>query len=180
LWLAVVRQTVDPELDHMHEVEMLKSLLLVGAYEAESSRPWAAKMREGLMEALDLTSAITDEWHRRRRARSWLDAGRAAMGSGDSPLAKSIAKAIAPDLRDMRDAFAEHGWGVEGDPFSLGDYQGFYNSIYAVGQGIRVPVIPDAHRQPEVVAAFDALLGKHDGRPKPRRRQTKKPTPPPE
>jgi len=79
LWTIVVRRLVDPEKERAHEVEMLSSLLLAGAYEAESSRPTAPLLREGLKEALDLTTGIADDFHRRRRARSWLSAGRAAL-----------------------------------------------------------------------------------------------------
>jgi hypothetical protein len=79
-------------------------------HEVESSRPTAASMREGLTEALDLTKAITDDFHRRRRARAWLGAGKAALGCGDDGLAQKIATAIAPNLQELQAALRERPW----------------------------------------------------------------------
>jgi hypothetical protein len=164
LWITVVRRLIDPSKETLHEVEMLSALLLAGTYEAESSRPAAARMRGRLEEALALTTAITDEWHRRRRARAWLAAGRAALGSGDQPLAEAIAAGIRADLRAIRtpaDAFA----GLDDDEL--------YGAIFA--EAAPVPELPDTHTKPEVIAAFKALLDK----PGRRRRRRQPPAPPP-
>jgi hypothetical protein len=129
LWAVVVQRLVDPDKERMHEVEMLTSLLLVGAYEAESSRPVAARMREELTLALERTTAIGDDFHRRRRARAWIGAGRVALGSGDDALAETIAIAIAPDLRDMRSAIEGHPWR---------DPDRFFNEVFTAGQTMRI------------------------------------------
>jgi hypothetical protein len=96
LWSMVVRRLLDTEKEVLHEVRMLSTLLLHGTYEAVTAGPSAEPMRAAVEEALRLTFDITDEWHRRRRARAWVPAGRAALGSGDRPLARAIAGAIAP------------------------------------------------------------------------------------
>lgn len=160
LWTTVVRRLIDPDKERSAEVEMLSSLLLVGVYEAESSRPTAALMRKGLREALDLTTAITDDFHRRRRARAWLGAGRAALGSGDEPLADAIAAAIAHDVRELRSALEGYEWR---------ELEGGYGELFTAGQPFARPEIPDAHNRSEVIAAFDALLRKHESRRRPRR-----------
>lgn len=116
LWITVVRLLVDPGKESLHEVEMMSGLLLAGVYEAESSRPTAPRMRESLTEALNQTTGIADDFHRRRRARAWLGAGRAALGCGDDALAQAIAVAIAPDLRESRAALQGHPW-EESDDF---------------------------------------------------------------
>jgi hypothetical protein len=139
---------------------MLSSLLLVGMYEAESSRPTARHMREGLKEALALTTAIADDFHRRRRARAWLAAGRAALGCGDETLADTIAAGIALDLRELRTALDGHPWR---------DPEGFFNEVFAAGHAMTLPKLPVAHTRPEVVAAFEALLDKHQRRRRRRR-----------
>ena len=160
LWTTVVRRLADPDKERLHEVEMLSSLLLVGMYEAESSRPTAPHMREGLKEALALTTAIADDFHRRRRARAWLAAGRAALGCGDETLADAIAAGIALDLRELRTALDGHPWR---------DPEGFFNEVFAAGHAMTLPNLPDAHTRPEVVAAFEALLDKHQRRRRRRR-----------
>jgi len=163
LWITVVRRLVDPEKETLHEVGMLSTLLLTGTYEAESSRPTAGRMREGINEALGMTTAIADEWHRRRRARAWLAAGRAALGCGDEALARAIAAGIGPDLREIRSP---------ADVFAGLDDDGFYDAV--LGQAVPAPKLPDKHTQPEVIAAFKALLDKHQTR----RRRRRPPTPP--
>jgi hypothetical protein len=132
---------------------MLSTLLLAGTYEAESSRPTASRMREGINEALGLTTAITDEWHRRRRARAWLTAGRAALGCGDDTLARAIAAGIGPDLREIRSP---------GDAFTGLDDDGFDGAVF--GRRVPAPTLPDKHSKPEIVAAFKALLDKDESR----------------
>ena len=158
LWITVVRRLMDPTKETLHEVETLSGLLLAGVYEIESSRPTATRMREGLIEALAMTKAITDEFHRSRRARAWLGAGRAALGCGDKALAQAIATAIAPDLRELRAALRERPWAAESD--------GIVDAVRAGARAMRIPDLPDTHTRPEVVAAFDALLDR-----KPRRRR---------
>ena len=156
LWRAVARRLVDAEKEKMHEVEMLESLLLVGVYEAESSRPTAPHMREALEEALALTTAIEDDFHRRRRARAWRAAGRAALGCGDEPLADAIARAIARDLRELRQAMEGY------EPMEM---DGPWQELFTAGQMfLPRPDIPDVHRRPEVGAAFDELMRKHENR----------------
>ncbi len=159
LWTTVVRRLADPAKERLHELEMLSSLLLVGTYEAESVRPTAPHMREALKEALDLTKAIADDFHRQRRARAWIGAGRVALGCGDETLADAIAAGIAPDLRELRTALDGHPWR---------DPEGFFNEVFAAGQ-MTLPSLPDAHTRPEVVAAFEALLDKHQRRRRRRR-----------
>jgi hypothetical protein len=167
LWRVVARRLLDSEREKMHEVEMLESLLLLGAYEAESSRPMASHMREALAEALALTTAIEDDFHRRRRARAWRAAGRAALGCGDEPLAEAIAREIARDLRELRRA-------MEG--YEPQEMDGPWEELFTAGQMfLPRPDIPDAHRRPEVVAAFNELLRKHENR-----RRRRKPPPPPD
>jgi len=158
LWITLVRRLVDPTKETSHEVETLSDLLLAGVYEAESSRPTATSIGDGLTEALALTKAIADDFHRRRRARAWLVAGRAALGSGDNTLAQSIAAAIGPELRELRAAMRERPWASDSD--------GLMNAVRAGARAMRLPDLPQAHSRPEVIAAFDALLDK-----KPRRRR---------
>jgi len=165
LWITVVRRLIDPAKETLHEVETLSDLLLAGVYEVESSRPTATRIREGLIEALALTRAITDDFQRRRRARAWLGAGRAALGCGDNALAEMIAAAIAPNLRELRAALRERPWA---------DSDGIVGAIRNGARAMRMPDLPDTHTRPEVVAAFDALLDK-----KPRRRRTPRKSPPP-
>jgi hypothetical protein len=166
LWATVVRGFVDPGTERLHEIEMLSSLLLAGAYEAESSRPTAPRMREGVTEALALTMVIADDFHRTRRARAWLGAGRTALGYGDDALAEAIAAGIAPDLRELRAALDGHPWrGPEG----------FFNDVFLAGQAVAFPELPDAHTRPDVVAAFEVLLDKHERR----RRRRRPPNEPP-
>lgn len=162
LWITVVRRLVDPDRETLHEVEMLSTLLLAGTYEAESPRPMAARMRESITEALGMTTSITDEWHRRRRARAWLAAGRAALGCGDEPLARAIAAGVGPDLREIRSP---------ADAFTGLDNDGFYDTV--LGQAVPAPALPDKHMNPEVVAAFKALLDKHQMRRRRRRSPTR-------
>lgn len=165
LWITVVRRLIDPTKETLHEVETLSELLLAGVYDAESQRPTATRIRDGLIEALTLTKAITDDFHRRRRARAWIGAGRAALGKGDDALAQMIATAIAPDLQELRAALRERPWAADSD--------GLMDAVRTGARGIRLPDLPDMHTRPEVVAAFDALLDK-----KPRRRRRLPPTPP--
>lgn len=171
LWRSVARRLLDGTKERMHEVEMLESLLLVGVYEARSSRATAPHMREALEEALALTTAIEDDFHRRRRARAWRAAGRAALGCGDGPLAEAIATAIARDLRDLRRA-------VEG--YEVRDMDG-RSELFTAGQMfLPRPDVPDAHRRPETVAAFNDLLRKYENgrRRRPRPRDPKRSTQP--
>ncbi len=160
LWTTVVSRLADPDKERQHEVEMLSSLLLVGTYEAESPRPTAPHMREALKQALGLTKAIADDFHRRRRARAWIGAGRAALACGDETLADAIAAVIAPDLRELRTA-------LDGRPWR--DPEGFFDEVFAAGQAMTLRNLPDAHTRPEVVAAFEALLDKHQRRRRRRR-----------
>jgi hypothetical protein len=163
LWITVVRRLIDPTKETLHEVETLAELLLAGVYDVESTRPTPTRMRDGLTDALTLTKAITDDFHRRRRARAWLGAGRAALGCGDNALAQMIATAIAPDLRELRAALRERPWAADSD--------GLLNAVRTGARAMRLPDLPDTHTRPEVVAAFDALLDK-----KPRRRRRPPPT----
>jgi hypothetical protein len=165
LWTAVARRLVDPDKETLHEVEMLSTLLLAGTYEAESSRPSAARMRVAVNDTLALTTAIADDWHRRRRARAWLGAGRAALGCGDGSLAEAIAKSVGPDLHEIRTP-AHMFLGREDDDL--------YDGI--LGRILPQPELPDTHTKPEVIAAFKALLDKHQRRPRPHGRRC---TPPP-
>jgi hypothetical protein len=166
LWITVVRRMIDPTKETLHEVETLSDLLLAGVYDVESARPTATRMRAGIDEALASTKAITDDFHRRRRARAWLGAGRAALGCGDTALAAAIATAIAPDLRELRAALRERPWAADSD--------GMMEMVRAGARNMRLPDLPDTHTQPEVVAAFDALLDKKP----PRRRGTPRKPPP--
>ena len=167
MWITVVRRLVDPGKETLHEVEMLSGLLIAGVYEDESSRPTAARMRKGLKEGLELTVAIPDEWHRRRRARAWLGAGRAALGCGDDAFAEAIAKGIAPDLAKLRSTADGRPWQEPDD---------YFNGVFAAAQAMPLPSLPDSHTRPDVVAAFEALLNKHQRRRRPRR-QPKQPPP---
>lgn len=161
LWRVVARRLLDSEREKMHEVEMLESLLLIGAYEAESSRPTAPHMRAALQECLALTAAIDDDFHRRRRARAWRAAGRAALGSGDEALAESIALVIARDLRELRRA-------MEG--YEPREMDGPWQELFTAGHvSLPRPEIPDAHRRTDVVAAFNELLRQHENRRRRRR-----------
>lgn len=161
LWRVVAMRLLDSEREKMHEVEMLESLLLIGAYEAESSRPTAPHMRAALQECLAITAAIDDDFHRRRRARAWRAAGRAALGSGDEALAESIAVVIARDLRELRRAMEGY------EPRDMG---GPWQELFTAGQMfLPRPEIPDAHMRPDVVAAFNELLRKHENRRRRRR-----------
>ena len=166
LWITVVRRLIDPTKETLHEVETLSELLLAGVYDVESVRPTATRMRDGVAEALASTKAITDDFHRRRRARAWLPAGRAALACGDNALAKEIATAIAPDLRELRAALRGRPWAVDSD--------GLMNAIRTGVRGMPLPDLPDTHTRPEAVAAFDALLDKIP----PRRRGTPGKLPP--
>ena len=82
LWSMVVHRLLDTVKEVSNEIPMLSTLLLHGTYEAVTPGPSAEQMRAAVVEALRLTYGITDEWHRRRRARPWIAAGRAALGSG--------------------------------------------------------------------------------------------------
>ena len=110
LWITVVRRLMDPAQESLHEVQMVSGLLLAGVYEAESGRPGAERMRDGVTEALGLTTAITDDFHRRRRAPAWANAGQAALGCGDQKLAEAIAAAIAKDVKELRAITRGHPW----------------------------------------------------------------------
>ena len=162
LWDTVVRRLVDPQEETLHEVEMLSALLLAGTYEAESTRASAARMRAGIAAALAMTTAISDEWHRRRRARAWIPAGRAALGCGDEALARTIAAGVGPDLREVRSP---------ADAFAGSDDDGLYDAF--LRWAVPLPDLPDKHTQPEVIAAFKGLLDKHQTR----RRRRRTPTP---
>lgn len=161
LWETVVRRLVDPQEETLHEVEMLSALLLAGTYEAETSRPSAARMRAGIDAALAMTTAIGDDWHRRRRARAWLPAGRAALGCGDEALARTIAAGVGPDLREVRSP---------ADTFAGSDGDGIHDAF--MRWAVPVPDLPDKHTQPEVIAAFKDLLDKHQTRRRGRRTPT--------
>jgi hypothetical protein len=165
MWITVVRRLIDPTKETLHEVETLSDLLLAGIYDVESARPTATRMRAGIDEALASTKAITDDFHRRRRARAWLGAGRAALGCGDKALAQAIATAIAPDLRELRAALRERPWAAESD--------GLMDAVRTGARAMRLPDLPDTHTRPEVGAAFDVLLDK-----KARRRRTPLKSPP--
>ncbi len=173
LWATVVRSLVDTATERLHEVEMLSSLLLVGVYEAESEQLTAPHLRAGLKEALDLTAVIADDFRRRRRARAWVSAGRAALGCGDQALAEAIATGIAPDLRELRIALDDGPWRDDG---GYRGQVGLFNEVFAGSQALAFPKVPDTHTQPEVVAAFEALLDKHQGRSR-RRRDASQPPP---
>jgi hypothetical protein len=165
LWRMVARRLVDAEKEKLHEVEMLESLLLVGVYDAESGRPTAPHMSEAVEEALHLTERLEDDFDRRRRARAWRAAGRAALGCGNERLAEAIARTIARDLRGLRRA-------MEGsEPIEMG---GPWQDLYTAGQPfLPRPDVPDAHARPEVVTAFNELLRKHESR---QRRARRRPT----
>jgi hypothetical protein len=174
LWSMVVRRLVDPDKETRHEVDMLSTLLLHGTYEAVSSGPSAEHMRAGVAEALKLTTGIADEWHRRRRSRAWVAAGRAALGSGDRALAMSIAAAIAPDVREERMSADARGWRV-----MSGEDDDFLGAFFSAAQPMPRPKIPDVHTRPDVVAEFKAMLDKPK-RPRRRRPPASPPPPPPE
>jgi hypothetical protein len=173
LWSMVVHRLLDPENETLHEVQMLSTLLLHGSYEAVASGPSAQPMRAAVEAALKETTGIADEWERRRRARPWVAAGRAALGSGDRALATAIAAAIAPDVRTDQmgaDARASRIMFGEDD-----DDDNIVDAFFAAGQPMPRPTIPDIHTQPEVIAEFKAMLDK----PKhPRRRRRPAPPPP--
>ncbi len=160
MYEAVIGRLVDPDKEKMHEIEMLAGLVLAGVYEAESPRATAPGMRQAVLVALDRTKTIADDFHRKRRARAWIGGGRAALGSGDEPLADAIAAAIAPDVQEVRSM-------ADGRPWMERD--GFFNELFTREQAIRLPDLPDHHTKPEVVAAFDVLLGKHRGPEPPKR-----------
>lgn len=167
MWRTVVLPLVDPGKEKMHEVEMLSGLLLTGAYEAMAAGPSAPAMKEALSEALRLTTSIEDHRHRRRRARAWLGPGRAVLGCGDEALAEAIARGIAPDLRELRSM-------ADGSPWRI--RESLHNEVFMVGQSMPRPAIPETHTRPEVVAAFEALLDKHQRRRRPRRRPPSRPS----
>jgi hypothetical protein len=170
LWSMVVRRLVDPEKETLHEADMLSTLLLHRTYEAVSSGPSAEHMRAGVEEALKLTTGIADEWHRRRRSRAWLAAGRAALGSGDRSLAIAISAAIAQDVREERMSADARVWRV-----MAGEDDDFLSAFFSAAQPMPRPKIPDVHTQPEVVAEFKAMLDKPK---RPRRRRPPAPAPP--
>jgi hypothetical protein len=172
LWSMVVRRLVDPEKETLHEVDMLSTLLLHGTYEAVSSGPSATQMRAGVEEALTLTTGISDEWHRRRRSRAWVSAGRAALGSGDRALAMTIAAAIARDVREARKIADAPPWRVDSR-----EEDDFLSAFFSAAQPIPRPKIPDVHTQPDVVAEFKGMLDKPVRRR--RRRPPASPPPPP-
>ena len=156
LWVSLVRRLIDPDSEVAGEVELLPKLLLVGVYEANEAGATASAMRIALREALGLTTGIADDWHRRRRARSWLQAGRAALASGDEEFANEIAAGIATDLAELRAA-------VEGyEPIELEDGWSPAALLVGIHPFARVE-IPDAHKRPDVIEAFAALLRKYEG-----------------
>jgi hypothetical protein len=166
MWRTVVLRLVDPGKEKSHEVEMLSGLLLAGAYEAMSGSPSAAGMKDALSEALRLTTALEDDWHRRRRARAWLGPGRAVLGCGDEALAETIAKGIARDVREFRSM-------ADGSPWRIRD--SLHNEIFMAAQAMPRAVIPATHTESEVIAAFETLLDKHQHRRRPRRRPASRP-----
>jgi hypothetical protein len=175
-WLALIKRIGDPQIkEHIHDTAMLSSLLVIATYEAASPRPWAGAMREAVLQALPATMSEANEFGRRRRARSWQDAGRAALATGDANLAEAIAQAIAPELREQRNLRAKSEWGgADWSDYGLGpDVYGLHGAIC----GWSRPEIPNTHLQPEWIAAFDTLLKKHERRPR-RRRPPKEPPPP--
>ena len=63
-------------------------------------------------------------------------------------------------VRELRTA-------LDGRPWR--DPEGFFNEVFAAGQATKLPNLPDTHTRPEVVAAFEALLDKHQRRRRRRR-----------
>jgi hypothetical protein len=97
---------------------------------------------------------MVDDFHRRRRARAWVAAGRAALGCDDSVLAAAIASTIAPDLLELRRL-------TEGDSglWRHIDDEDWRSPMFTAGQAFYPrPEIPDIHRKREVIEAFDELL----------------------
>ncbi len=168
LWSMVVRRLLDTEKEVLHEVRMLSTLLLHGTYEAVTAGPSAEPMRAAVEEALRLTFDITDEWHRRRRARAWVPAGRAALGSGDRPLARAIAGAIALSYRVDQPSPGSRPWRI-----TPGEDHDFLGAFFSAAQPMPRPKVSDVHTQPEVIAAFQELLDQ----PKRRRAPRKRPAP---
>lgn len=167
-WRRVVGVVTDPSTrEFIHEQEMMSSLLLVGVYEAQAARA-SNKMREALREVLGDGSSLADAFHRSRRAWAWLPAGRAALGSGDTPLAEAIAVAVAASLRESRAALSA---GRSGAPWRERRTSSGDGDLYAPVYGAPMPSIPDVHVRPDVIEAFDELLARHD-RKRPRRRRT--------
>jgi hypothetical protein len=153
MWHTLAEALVEPGKEKRDEVEMLSGLLLVGAYEAVSSRPWAEAMTKALGEALEQTASIKDEWQRGRRARAWMSAGRAALGSSGDGLANSIAKVIAPELRETRNLAKGSPWRV------LHDFQeGAFDAMWPTPK----PEVPMLHLDPDVISRFNALLDKYE------------------
>jgi hypothetical protein len=152
-WLDLVRQLIDPNAERLFDSPaVLKSLFLVGVYVVEEDRPdVGVKMRERLGEALRLTQSITDDFNRRRTSQAWLPAGRAAVGSGDSALAKTISAVIASDIRALRVATAGRPW-YEPSLFGHGD------DFYHLVPGTPFRTMSDYHRRPEIRAEFQTLL----------------------
>jgi hypothetical protein len=157
LWRPVVLRLMDPTKEVSDEVEMLSALLLFGVYEAESTRPTAAGMRAAVEEALHLAEGIADDFHRRRRARAWVAAGRAALGSGDELFADAIAAVIASDVLELRRLTEGHSglWRAVDD-------EDWHSAVFTAGQALYPrPEIPDVHRRADIVEGFDELLLKH-------------------
>ena len=155
LWATVVHRLLDPTTELSDEVEMLSALLLFGTYEAELSRPTAAAMRGAVEEALRVQRAIGDHFDRRRRARAWVAAGRAALGSGDEALADAIAATIAVEVLELRELEEEAPWRVIDD-------EDWRSPLFTLGQAFYArPEIPDVHRRPDIIEAFDTLLDRH-------------------
>jgi hypothetical protein len=168
MWHALAETLVEPSNEKRDEAEMLSGLLLVGAYEAMSSRPWAEAMRNAMAAVLAQTASINDDWQRGRRARAWISAGRAALGSGDEALATSIAKVIAPELREARGLAKGSPWRV------LHDFQGrAFDAMWPTPK----PEIPILHLEPDVMSRFNTLLDQYEDPPPSRADGARKTTP---
>jgi hypothetical protein len=167
LWRPVVWRLLDPTKEISDEVEMLSALLLFGVYEAVSSRPTGTGMRAAIEEALRESATIADDFHRRRRARAWVAAGRAALGCGDEALAGAIAAVVARDVLELR-RLSEGRSGL----WRVIDDEDWQSPLFTAGQAFYPrPEIPDDHRRADVVARFDELLERR-GRRRARRRKT--------
>ena len=107
-------------------------------------------------------------FHRLRFGRAWLKAGRAALGSGDEAMARSIAQAISAAVLAQRDRTRGRPWADEELSFldEFGVTDGLYRAIF----NLPMPTLPTVHEETDVKMAFDTLL-KEYAPPRRRRRQ---------
>jgi len=140
---------------HIDGQEMLSALLLAGVYGSASDRGWAEPLRRELLRLVTAQGEVADA-RPGLRARAWMQAGRASLGSGDRDLAMSVARLISTDIAAIettlrRRAVEDPGWVTTGS---------FAPDPPPPIPGTPMPDLPRTDRDPAVIEEFRTMIAR--------------------